>query len=97
MAFQITGAVIVGVSLMAKPIPRDPEMLLKLQQLAYLNREETACLIGVSLGTLEAEIRSGRLEVLRPGGSGRRVVITKAARERWETANLKAWSSSNAA
>ena len=41
-----------------------------------------ACLIGVSLGTLEAEIRSGRLEVLRPNGRGRRIVITKAARER---------------
>ena len=77
-------------------IPRDPETILQLAELPYLNREQTAGVLGVSIGTLEVEIRSGRLEVLRVGGRGRRVLIPRAARDRWAETLLGAWKSINA-
>jgi excisionase family DNA binding protein len=73
------------------------EHKLKLQHLPFLNMAEVARLIGVSLGTIQTEVRSGRLEVLRLGTRGRRIIVSKAALQRWEVKHLQAWGSHHAA
>jgi excisionase family DNA binding protein len=70
--------------------------VLELVQYPYLSLAQTARVLGVSVNTLTVEVRSGRLEVIRMGGRGRRVLIPKAARERWSERNTKAWESADA-
>jgi excisionase family DNA binding protein len=78
---------------MLNPAFEKANLKVKLQELPYLNCDEAAQLIGVSLGTIQVEVRSGRLEVLRLGGRGRRIIIPKAALQRWEQKHLQAWGS----
>ena len=70
--------------------------VLELVQYPYLSLVLTARVLGVSVNTLNVEVRSGRLEVIRMGGRGRRILIPKAARERWSESNTKAWESADA-
>jgi excisionase family DNA binding protein len=63
----------------------------------FLNLDETAAVLGVSVGTLTVEVRSGRLEIIRLGQRGRRIVIPRTARQRWLERNLTEWRSADGA
>jgi predicted site-specific integrase-resolvase len=69
----------------------------QLESRECLNLDETAAVLGISVGTLTVEVRSGRLEVLRLGSKGRRIVIPRAARLRWLERNTTNWRSADAA
>ncbi len=69
----------------------------ELEQREYLSLPETAAVLGVSVGTLTVEIRSGRLQIIRMGQRGRRIVVPKTARHRWSDGSLTGWRSADGA
>jgi predicted DNA-binding protein (UPF0251 family) len=71
----------------------DSDDILELAQKPFLGIKETAKIVGVSDHTLKVEIRAGRLHVLRLGTRGRRIVISKIARERWADSFSRPWES----
>lgn len=75
---------------------RDASVIMGLSSLPVLGKADTAQVLGVSVGTLDVEIRSGRLPVIRVGTRGRRVLISKADRDRWLEGGSRAWSSADA-
>jgi DNA-directed RNA polymerase specialized sigma24 family protein len=78
------------------PRKRDLALIAELEKLSYLKVSETALVLGVSVRTLDIEMKSGRLEIIQMGTRGRARLITKAARERWAAKVTGQWVSSDA-
>ncbi len=76
--------------------PVMPEIT-ELEKRECLDLPQTAAVLGVSVGTLTIEVRSGRLEVIRMGERGRRIIIPRKARERWQEKMLTSWRSADGA
>ena len=76
---------------MSRPMPDITE----LEKREFLDLPQTAAVLGVSVGTVTVEIRSGQLEIIRMGERGRRIIIPRKARERWQEKKLTSWRSSD--
>jgi hypothetical protein len=67
----------------------------ELEHRECLDMKHTAAVLGVSISSLTVEVRAGRLECLRMGARGRRIIIPKKARERWLEQSVTSWKSAD--